>query len=362
MVSFCKIKSGKYEKRMQNRQKIKFIGCLYKSTRVDEQFQPYFETCLKTLRESKEHYPNSTFELHTDETLNENEISLLAEFADKVVVHHYPTLQKEYDFAMNSSATMRRKNCEQLTKCMRLARLFDEETFAGQDACVVINIHDNLATTAKLLNEYLSNMCDDLHYYLTTWKSSEPSCVYDSNITKSAHRHFDAGLVLAKKPLPSRDDIPFTDFCQARIMRSPGRLIKGVEEMLIDQYLKSQDFYRDYAKEIKSITHACKVDDLYYKTKASEDSPKPTTCKPTNIITVQHKPHSKALNALLSARGTTADIYMCTEAPRKVNKKTQTQKMSSASATNVSGTKRPRTNNQSLTEHQPPSQQRMKLR
>lgn len=293
---------------------IRFIGCLYKSPKKAEQFESYFQTCLKTIQAAKTVFPESIFELHVDKTLNESEVEMLRFLGANVMLHQYPVSQKEYSSALFSSSATRIKNCDQLTKCMRLAPLFDAAKFSNQTICIVIDIHDDFSMTARLIQAYLSRENQAYDYLLTRWKSTESDCHYDDDVTFRTHYHFDAGLVIAKKPFPQSDeDMSFVDFCIAKIMQSPSRLIKGVEEMLMDEYLKEMDFYEKYKSKIKLFAHTCRVDRLFYETKAVANSqPVIAATAQRGQCIVQRHP---APQTQLSDNPLDSEIYVCTQKP-----------------------------------------------
>jgi hypothetical protein len=188
--------------------RILFVGCLFKSQKKNEKFASYAATCQKTITSLQQLFPNCAFQLHVDDSVDPSIRNNFAKVA-KVVLHNYPTAQEEYSFAMNSSVSMRRQNCDQLTKCMRLTTLFSKTWSDDFDYCIVLDIHDDINVTAKLIRQYLASMTPQQQYLLTTWKSTEQDCPYDPYITRKTHAHFDAGLVICKRPLPSRTDFSF---------------------------------------------------------------------------------------------------------------------------------------------------------
>lgn len=294
--------------------KIRFIGCLYKSLKKSEQFESYFQTCLKTIQATKTLFPNSIFELHIDKTLNESEVAILTALCDSVILHQYLTSQRQRSIALFSTAATRVKNCDQLTKCMRLAPLFDPDKFSNQTVCVVIDIHDDFSVTAALIQDYLSRKNRTFDYILTKWKSTESDCSYDDALTIETHYHFDAGLVIAKKPFPLQEDISFEDFCIAKIFQSPSRLPKGVEEMLVDEYLKGMDFYEEYSKKIKWYGHTCNVDCLFINAKVEANSGVSVAARKDRLKIAEHaapaqSPSNDPFDPL--AR----EIYVCTQMP-----------------------------------------------
>jgi hypothetical protein len=300
---------------MPNKQKILFVGCLYQSKKSSEPFDRYSEACEQTIIQSKKLFPHSCFELHMDESIpaeTKNRLSCIA----KVVIHQYPTLQNKFNVSLPSSAIMRRQNSGQLTKCMRLNVLFEEAWTKRYEYCIVLDVHDDFVHTAQLILSYLDAMTAEQQYLITQWKSRESDCPYDCTITKKKHQHFDAGLVISKKPYPSRQDMSFQEFCLAKIMRSPVKLVKGVEEMLIDEYLKSIDFYSLHESEITTMKHACKVADSFYNQTTTNQR---IDRKPgASIVTKNHPPFSAQTNHLL---GTNCDIYICTQIPQAFFKK-----------------------------------------
>lgn len=286
--------------------KIIFNACLYKSNRRDEIFNNYFETCKITIKNVKKLFSGSKFHLHVDTSITNYYLNILINIVDKIFVHTFPTLQKDYEFSLNSSAIIRRKNCDQLLKCVRLFYLFDKTIFEECDYCIIIDVHDDFTKTAKYINTFLNTEKD---YMITNWKSSESECVYDSNVTEKTHFHFDAGLVITRKVLPSNSDISFEDFVTARIMKSSSRLVKGVEEMLIDEYLKSIGFYENYRDKIYTEEHSSEIDKLFYE----DNSTPKRSCKKQKIlkepIRITHKPFSVEVNKLIPD----FDIYICND-------------------------------------------------
>ena len=293
--------------------KILFVGCLYQSNNAHEPFLGYAQACQKTIETSKRLFPNSSFEIHTDESLDKEMVKLLSHVA-RLVQHQYPIQQKSFPFSLNSTAQTRRYNVSQLTKCMRLNVLFSKE-WAKQhyDYCIVLDVHDDFKKTATLIEHYLNEMSEAQHYLITQWQSTEADCPYDPVVTKKTHCHFDAGLVIAKKAFPSRDDLSFEEFCLARVMRAPTKLIKGVEEMLIDEYLKSQSFYTHHEAEILKLKHACKVDNLFYEpSTAMKTKINQTNQKNEKILVKAHLAHSIQTNKKM---GNVNEIYICTQIP-----------------------------------------------
>jgi hypothetical protein len=279
---------------------ILFVGCLYKSSKKEEIFKNYLRVCQKTTELIQKYFPNSTFLLHIDDTINENEMKYFSNDIT-LVRHKFPTLQKSYKFEMSSSATMRKKNCDQLLKCIRLNTLFtyDDNKY---DKCIVIDVHDDFAKTYKLINKY--NKIYKQKYIFTQWKSIEYDCPYDNSINIHNHFHFDAGLTIVKQRLPSLDHISFIDFCMGRIFNSSRRLPKGVEEMLIDEYLNNIEILS--SNDIKIIKHTCEIENDFYKKNINLIE---FDIDINNSYIVNHNPFNKELNDLVKNK----DIYVCSQ-------------------------------------------------
>ena len=260
-----------------------FVGCFFRS----KESKKYLISCQDSIEKIFTYFPNSQIEIHVDESIDYSDLIYFPNSV-KIVKHVFPL--KNYKFEMFSSAKMRKMNLDQLTKCVRLDRLF---TFDSNkyDFCIVFDIHDDFDKSYKLIQKYLKFNQD---YIFTKWKSYD-SCPYDETLHKKNHYHFDAGLCIVKKQIRQLE-IPFIDFCTARIFNSSSRLVTGVEEMLMDEYLKHLDL------DIKWVLHKCEVNPIFY-----------TNMEPIEYIgsvsdIVLHAPFSKDINELMID-----NIYICSQ-------------------------------------------------
>lgn len=244
---------------------ILFTGCIYNmgyitTAQRKNDFAKYFSILLKNIEILKEQVSNSILEIHVDDVLihyphktflfeDSKTISeKLENFENVRVIKH------EYTGITNKQ----RINADQFLKCMRLNTLFE----FTEDYCVVIDIHDNITRSLKLIKEYINKMNkNNKDYLITTWKSKDSDCPYNSSVQSvKNHKHLDAGLVIAKKKIPKNEE-SFEDFCSSKIFGSHISLSKGTEEMLMDMYLR--DFYK--GANIIFTNHKCHLDTNFYE-------------------------------------------------------------------------------------------------
>lgn len=276
--------------------KILLIGALYNN----KDDRRYYDICLSNLRIHQRVFReiglHSDFLLHIDNSVEIDELK----YYSHIIRHNFSHCKKDFnqlEIGLDSPSTSTRaKNKPKLVKVCRFDTFFSQKYFDQYDFLVSIDVHDDIRINATLIDQKIKYMLrDDKKFYFSYWQSSERNCFHHIKHFTNQHIHSDAGLFIAREPLPINEDILYLNFAYYYCMNQQQVFRKGIEEITFDIYLNSFSFFQERKNDCLIEKHEtnCLMDNNNDESSSLFIPKRRKLIRIANpVIDIEHTPHT----------------------------------------------------------------------